>query len=375
VPPPRVTNRFRGLRALAPLLIAASLVAAAPASASPLETVPLVFLERNTQSSAPVQLTQVGIVLTVVQDQTLVLPLPGVDRLVLDLIAEGHFRLAWTNESPAGVGGTAQPPPYLVLRPGRTTVDLDLLIDAPSDPRARPVLSILGSGRLIIAAARASRITGDPAELSRRADLATLLAPQTIWPASINFLHRPLLSSQPELWFDDVVALLAALAATAAAIASWRRYGRTRALAAGLVAACLTAALLSNALMLIRFLPAFRLEPTSSPEDRIRDNYYFQPELGALAAVARSTLPPTDRVGIIGPAGDWFTAQTLCFNLAPRPCVKIEGNGPRYAGISEVERLALDELDALVVLADASPPSGFIAVAGIGPYAFVARRP
>jgi hypothetical protein len=362
---------------LGTLLLAATLcVSPAVASASAFETVPLSFVERYAESDGPTLLTPTGLVLPVSRSQTLVLPLPGLDRLELDLVSEGHFRLVWTNENAADVGGSTPPPPFLVIRPGPSTISLDTLIAPSRDPGSRPVLEFLGSGTLTITGARASRATGGREELARRAALATLLAPQTIWPATINFLQRPLVSASPACWFDDAVALLSALAAAVAVAAAWRRMGRRGALAAGLVAACLTATLLSDALLLVRFLPAFRLAPTPSPEERIAENYYFHPELGVVAALARSTLPVTDRVGVIGPPGDWFSSQTLCFNLAPRPCVRIDGKGPTYGGISEVERLAIDQLDSIVVVSsDAAPPPGFQSVAAVNRFSFVARRP
>jgi hypothetical protein len=73
----------------------------------------------------------------------------------------------------------------------------------------------------------------------------------------------------------------------------------------------------------------------------------------------------------------WFAPQTLCFNLAPRPCAIVPAGvrEPEHAGISSVGRLRDDELDAIVAYRPGVPvPEGFTPVAALGQSLYVARR-
>ena len=100
------------------------------------------------------------------------------------------------------------------------------------------------------------------------------------------------------------------------------------------------------------------------------------PDVGALAALARATLRPGERVGAVGVPKGWFAPQTLCFNLAPRPCAILSSGVSEgaHAGISGVGRLRDDELDALVLYRAGPVPDGFTPIAALGQSAVVARR-
>lgn len=358
--------------AVVTLIAALAPTAGAATSAAP---VPIEALARHVETDGRVLLAPEGLVLDVIRRQTLALPVRDAARLELDLRSEGYFALTWTHEGPPLETPAFWPPPLLDVAPGKATVALDLLVGGAPRPGARPLLTVVGSGRLVIAAVRAAPGGHDLSDVERRAAWSTLVSPQPHWPAAINFVNAPALSLRPVVWFADAVAVLAAVVAVAAGAIAWRRLGRVRALAVALLTACVSATLASDALLLARYLPGFRLAPTPDPEDRIRAHYDFDPDVGVLAALARATLPLSDRVGVVAPADEWFPAQTLCFDLAPRPCVKIAGDGPRYSGISGVGTLALDELDAVVVATDRAPPPGFVPVAVASPGNYVARRP
>ncbi len=359
-----------------PLLLAATLGAWPLGSdAMPLHPVPLDAIVPQMETDGPLRLAPAGLQLDIDRRQTLTLPLRGLDLLELDVRSEGYFTLVWSDDGPPDTGRWPQPPHYQRLPPGISTVRIPMLVGGAALAGGRPVLMVDGTGRLTITAVRASPLAPAPSDAKRQSDLATLLFPETIWHTTVNRLTPPQLSADPPRWFADRAALLGAVAAVVAGGLAWRRGGAPRAAAKGLVAGCLVASALSDGLLLVRLLPAFRLAPPPRVEERIRDNYYFDAEFGALAALARSTLRPTERVGTIAAADDWFTRQTLCFNLAPRPCVKVEGAGPRFPDLAGVRRLSLDELDAVVVSGDAVAPAGFVPVARVSPYAFVARRP
>ena len=172
--------------------------------------------------------------------------------------------------------------------------------------------------------------------------------------------------------------MVAGIAAVAFAIAlgiSWRRRGRPG-VARGLAAGVLVAAGLWNAHALVRLLPAFHLRPTFDVEERIRDHYDVAPDVGALAALARATIRPGEKVGALSLPKGWFAPQTLCFNLFPRPCVILSDGaaGPEHAGIMGVGRLRESEVDAVLGYRAPALPPGFAPVTGVGPTAVIARR-
>jgi hypothetical protein len=132
---------------------------------------------------------------------------------------------------------------------------------------------------------------------------------------------------------------------------------------------------LGDGIFWARMLPSLDLRPTVNVEKRIRDHYRFEPEIGPLTALARATLLPGDRVGIMVPQGAWFPWETLCFNLAPRRCAVLQAGTEEYAGLQGVDRLSLQEVDAIVTLHPGEPlPPGFAPVAILNRNALVARR-
>ena len=131
----------------------------------------------------------------------------------------------------------------------------------------------------------------------------------------------------------------------------------------------------SNAYFLLRLLPAANLSLPETSDVRIRDNYYFAPEFGALAALARTSLRYDEVVGVIGAPDDWFAPQTMCLNLVPRPCVIVIPKETVYTGISGVGRQSLENLDAIVSYYAHDPlPPGFVPFAAVSHRAFIARR-
>ena len=134
-------------------------------------------------------------------------------------------------------------------------------------------------------------------------------------------------------------------------------------------------ALAGNAVFLVRAWPALALRPRTDAGERLRENLHFAPALGALTALARESIGPGERVGVQAKPNDWFAWETVCFHLAPRPCVRVVPTAIAHEGLPGVERLVTDQLDVVVYL-DAGAPllPGFSSVASVGPGAFVARR-
>lgn len=362
--------------ALAAILIAASLLAAPGARAEEeLRSVSLEALQGKLETQALHLVGPNGLEISVDGNTSVTLPL-NAQVLELDVEVSGPVLLTWAARSP---GRTFRPfgPPWrhVTLPRQRERVRLDLRITDGWTPAARPTLGLTGAAVVIIHGIRVLPIARDPDDLLAAVDRAQRWAPEAIGHTTINFLTPSYWSYVNGTWLADVVAIAGAAAFAVVLAAGWalrRRLLAARALAAG----CLVAAGLWDVHLLARFLPAFHLRPTLDVEERIRDHYDLAPDVGALAALARATIPPGERVGVMASQGNWFAPQTICFNLAPRPCVVLTSLVPvaEHRGISQVGYLSDDQLDAIVAHRVAPLPPGFTPVAAIGKSAVVARR-
>ncbi len=356
--------------------LAAALAVAAPVSAgaepAP-RTVPLEALRARLGALLPMALTARGLEIHV--DRYAYVPLPfAAQELELDAEADGPVLLTWAARSASGVKLYGPPWRYTVVPHAPATLRLDLRITRGWNPSVQSVLFLKGGGTVIVHAMRARPVAPDLGAALASYDRALLWAPESIGHTTINFLTPSYWSASGGTWLSDVVAAgaLAVFVGTLAAIGLRRRRW-----APGLAVAM--AALFAvgawNAHFLVRFLPAAKLSFDPDPEARIRDNYYFDPEFGALAALARATLRPDERVGAMAAPGDWFAPQTLCFDLAPRRCVVVKPGEQEHVGISGLGRLRSDEIDAIVAFGKTGPlPDGFVPVAAVSPDAVVARR-
>lgn len=332
------------------------------------------------QSNAPLAMTGEGLQVDVSRPTALVFNLPGAQELDLEYEASGILMLTWATAYPAsGSLPDHRAPPYRYRRlaPGRGRARIDLRETAKWSPSGVPYLLLEGSGRFTLTRLAFLSAPPDAASAREALDRSLFWAPYSFDYTTINVLDPPYWSaSRGSFLFDRLgvtFLLLAGLFALGYA-ALRRRYRPGWALAA----AALVAAAAGDAVFLVKLIPPLALKVEPDPEVRIRENYAFAPKLGALAALARATVPAGDRVGVSvrGHGADWFAAEVLCFNLAPRRCVTLVPGKPELTGLSGVDRLRPDELDAVVSYDSEDPlPTGFRRVAQVSPDAFVARRP
>jgi hypothetical protein len=300
----------------------------------------------------------------------LLLPFPGAVEIELDCVSDGILNVYRASES-----GMGQPPfRYRVVPGGTARLRFDLLESVKWTYGARPVLLFDGSTRLSIIGIRVRPPPSDPELLKTAIDRAAFWAPESIGHTTINFLTPTFWSVTDGIFLPDVLAGSAAVIFVVALAGMRIARGRWNP-GIALSIAALAAVAAQNAHFLVRIVPAAKLSFPADPEIRIRDNYYFATEMGALASLARSTIRHDEKVGVIGAPGDWFAPQTMCFNLAPRRCGIVKPGETSYAGVSGTGRLRLDELDAIVCIGGRDPlPPGFAPVASVGRRAFIARR-
>jgi hypothetical protein len=315
-----------------------------------------------------------GVAIAIDGAAVLTLPLEGAQVLELDYQSDGLILLSWCAANQGGFKPFGWLWRYAPLRrgPGRLRIDLRTTFDYR--PTSSPTLIFQGTGRVILTGLRSQGPEPTDAAQWAAIDRARLRAPESFGHVTPNTLGPSYWSVSrdeelpPRMGWLLVAGTAAALLATAAARRRWRP-------AAPLAAALLLGVVASDAHALLKLAPPWRLGLALDGEQRLRDGFPLAPEVGALAAAARAALPATDRVAVLGRKKDWFGPQTLCFHLAPRPCVIVRPGQPTQ-GISGVTTLRDEELDAVVLYnADGGLPPGFTEVARVSPRALVARRP
>jgi hypothetical protein len=361
-------------RLAAVLAVTLALLASAPwasAAAPELRPVPLEALRGGIEGRGQFTLGEHRLDLEVNGYALVALPFAA-QEVEVEVEARGPVLVSWGTRAGNRVRVYGPPWRYAPVPPSRATMPIDLRTGDGWTPSAQPVLMFLGGGTVVVHALRARPAPADPDEARAGYDRALLWAPESVGHTTINLLTPSFWRASRGTWLADVVAG-AALVVFAGMLAGVRlRQGRLR---PGLALAAAGAFALAawNTHFLVRFLPMANLSLELDPEERIRDNHYVNPEVGALAALARATLRPDERVGTMGRPNDWFGPQTLCFNLAPRRCAILRTGETEHRGISGVGRLRDDEIDAIVSIG-VSLPDGFVPVASVSPRAVVARR-
>lgn len=328
------------------------------------------FANSPMMSNAPLTRSPRGVELDVDGSAFLLLPFPGAVEVDIDFVADGFMNVFWASEH-----GIGHPPwRYSALRGGPARLHLDMLETAKWNPGARPALMFDGSTHLAITRVLVRPPPSNPETLRAAYDRAAFWAPESIGHTTINFLTPPMWSVTDRIYLEDVLA--AGTGITFLIILTGLRVARRQwhpGVALAFTAFVAVAA--SNAYFLLRLLPAANLSLPETSDARIHDNYYFAPEFGALAALARTSLSYDEAVGVIGAPDDWFTPQTMCLNLAPRRCVIVNSRKSVYTGISGVGRVSIDKLDAIVSFYAHDPlPPGFIPFAAVSRRAFISRR-
>jgi len=367
-------------RAARPRGGAGAALALALAAGPVMREVPPGLLASALQSNVPLAVTRAGLEVEVSQPTRLVFRFQGAQELDLEYEATGILLLTSATAYPASGGlpdHRTPPQRYRRVPSGRGRLRIDMRQTPRWSPSGFPYLLLEGAGHFTIT--RVAYLPSPPdAASSREAfDRSMFWAPYSFDFTAINVLDPPYWSASRGTFLFDRLGVSFLLLTALLAVGSAAVRGRVRP-GWALAAAALLATAAGDAVFLAKVVPSLTLSLEPDPEVRIRENYALAPKLGALAALARATVLAGDRVGVrvAGGGADWFAAEVICFNLAPRRCVTLVPGKLELTGLSQVDRLRPEELDAIVSYGSDDPlPAGFQAVSQVSPDAFVARRP
>jgi len=356
------------------ILSALTLLAVSPAPA--MKEVPLTEFAAKLETDSPQVRTSRGIELEIGSTGALVgIREPRLQQLEVTVISDSLFTVTYASVTPQDQKLFGPPWRYVPLRPGEATLRMDFLQTPGWSLDSLPVLNFGGSGHIIIERVRAIDAPTNRDAASGAHDWAYFWAPESIADTTINSLTPPTWSASRGIYLAEILAGAFICVAMAVSIAYRQIFARWSP-AAAVAAAVLAVTAAADAHFLVRFLPVANTSLTLDPEARIRNNYYSDPEVGALAALARAEVQTHERVGVIAHPSDWFSGRIACFNLAPRRCVLLDSEQTEHLGISGVGRLRDQEIDVVVSFCgEEGLPAGFIPVARVTPRALIARRP
>ncbi len=349
------------------------LLAAAPLPA--MREIPIRSIASQVGTTAPTRLTPEGLAFDVKEWAAVFLPLPGTAVLEVDYRVTGIVLLTWGSAEGTSVPAPHSPPwHHQALQPGPGRITLDLRTTSMWTPDRVPFLYFEGTGSVVLTGLRSLSAPASREAWTRDRDEALRWAPIRIGHTTINFLDPPAWRESDGTLLYEVLGIAFLLLAAGGSVA-WLALRRRWVPAPFLAVPAVALALAGNLVFLVRAWPALALRPRVDTAERLRENFHLDPALGALAALARESIRPGERVGVQAGAGDWVSWEAICFHVAPSPCVHVTPRAIVFEGLPGVERLVADQLD-VVVYANADAPllPGFSTVASIGPALFVARR-
>lgn len=364
------TRRGKGRRVAA---WSALLLAASPGAG--LQEVPLPLLASRIVARDPVQSTPAGIPISVQGERVFVVPLQGIVGAEVEYRATGDVLLTWTTvtaeEAPRPLDS---PWHHERLEPGPGRLSLEFRTTPGWRPGRVPYFLLQGTGEMVLTRFRVRTLSSDAAAETESFDDAVRWSPLRLEHTTINFLP-------PTVWWASRGTLLheilgaAFLAAAILGTVAWRVIRKRWEPVPAIAVSAVAAALAGDVVFAIRARQSVALEPHVEAAGRLSGNFTLAPEVGRLAALARANVRPGDRIGVQAREADWFGWETLCFHVAPHPCVQVLPGKTAWSGLSGVDRLTPEEVDVVLYLHAGTPLlPGFSPAAVLGPEAFVARR-
>lgn len=269
--------------------------------------------------------------------------LPNVARIKFDYHANGYFYVYYA---------TVKEKKYRLahhllmgrsLTKGSGSLDLNLRHTINWSPESYPMLIVQGTGQLLLKNIKATTVS-DLSAYRAEKKRAFFWRPEVIRVTTINFLTPVFWDFENQLHWPVVLGLLFILAALASAGLAY-----FRGLGAGKYLRILSIIFIMvfSVHFIIRFIPAVNAAPFLSTSDKIK-KYSLWPELGQLTAAVGEMIKPADKVVFMGEEGDWFSPETICFNIAPVKCIFPASGAVGYKGLYDPARFNVSSANVLV---------------------------
>lgn len=309
-------------------------------------------------------------VLSINKGAQVILKYSRIKKVRLDCDSEGLFKLDYTIITPEA----HQIPPLFpgqLLFIGSASLELDLRSCFFWDAQSIPILLFEGTGKFGIKSISLEPIEEGEDVLAEN-NWAIFLMPERIRNTTVNFLSPRYWNFESHMLWPNVlgktILLVSAMLWVGSLFFRWIN-------SHGLVPLFgITGIVIYSLYFLLILIPMLHTQVFITNENKIRQNY-MNPEFGELAARARELIDREAKVAIYGEEADWFSPQTLCFNIAPTKCVFAKPNTERYSGISGITELKSSEIDTIVFFNSALPlPEEFQKISEINPNAFIAQK-
>ena len=238
------------------------------------------------------------------------------------------------------------------------------------DYNSFPYFVIEGTGRLVLEQVSAAVVPGQ-AVIEKEKNRAFFWRPEQVRSMSMNFLTPVYWRyTSGYLWPDVLAIMFLVIAIPVTLISFLKRKDFKKAF----TLLSIISVLIFNDHFLIRFMPIVNTGFYLPNQEKIK-KYYFREEFGNIVAEARDAITASDKVVFMGPERDWFSKETLCFNIAPIPCVYYKPDSEKLAGLMDAYWINSSDVNVVVSYNSQYPlPSGFKKIFSQNKNTFIAKK-
>lgn len=319
---------------------------------------------------ADLSLRDEKVVLEIDKNAYLLLKVPHLSQLNIKYTSDSSFLIHYT---------TVIEPVYVIkphmlfsmkIREGDDEIHINLKDTINWDYDSYPYLIIEGTGKLILETVSGS-VVSDKSSIKKEKDRAFFWRHEQIRSMSMNFLTPVYWSYTSGYLWPDVLALLFFVIAIPVTSIS---YFNGKDFRKSFTTISIITVIIFNAHFIIRFIPVVNFGFYLPNKEKIR-KYYFRDDFGNLVADAMEMVNTSDKAAFMGPQRDWFAKETLCFNIAPTPCVYYEPDSKKLKGLMDVYGIESSDINVVVSYnSDYLLPPGFKKILIQNKNSFIARK-